>query len=232
MTKNLSLLSALLLSIVCSAQMDFANITVAPALQTGVDSSNNLTELVTIEYQTTGPRVIHVNWRQDPTIFDQFNTPGTQLGDGCIVVNAATTETQTVQVAVNVWDPSALVDGDSDFFYITGMFEGTDCSNFDDFVTNNNTPMPSGLVTYDTRLLSTNDFTAFDSQEIFYNRISQTLEINKNLISSDSLQVFDITGKLVAGIQNTQQTNNISLSDLSKGMYIVRSDKKFLKFIR
>lgn len=71
--------------------------------------------------------------------------------------------------------------------------------------------------------------TIFDSKTIFYNSSQNTLEINLDKITATSLQIYDLTGKIVL---ESEVNSSIDVSSLSSGIYIVKSQNKFLKFIK
>lgn len=79
--------------------------------------------------------------------------------------------------------------------------------------------------------LNTND-NIFDTKTLFYNSRQNTLEINLNNISAKALQIYDVTGKIVMDIKDANVTSSVDVSSLSNGMYIVRSDSKFMKFVK
>lgn len=72
----------------------------------------------------------------------------------------------------------------------------------------------------------------FDTNTIFYNSSRKTLEINIENINAKSLQIYDFTGKNVMAIQNANLSSSIDVSSLSNGIYIVRSESKFFKFVK
>lgn len=72
----------------------------------------------------------------------------------------------------------------------------------------------------------------FDTTTIFYNASKNTLEVNVDNINADVLKVYDVRGALVMDIKNVKTNSSIDVSSLSNGMYIVRSDSKFLKFVK
>jgi hypothetical protein len=60
--------------------------------------------------------------------------------------------------------------------------------------------------------------------EIFPNPASHQLTvnfINYKITSSHSIDIVDIQGKVVKHIQNIANENSITISDLSKGQYII-----------
>lgn len=79
--------------------------------------------------------------------------------------------------------------------------------------------------------LNTND-NIFDTKTLFYNSRQNTLEINLNNISAKALQIYDVTGKVVMDIKDANVTSSVDVSSLSNGMYIVRSESKYLKFVK
>jgi len=72
----------------------------------------------------------------------------------------------------------------------------------------------------------------FDKTTIFYNSSKNTLEVNLDKITAKSLQIYDMTGKMIMDIKDAKITSSIDVSSLSEGMYIVRSESKFLKFLK
>ncbi|WP_299261623.1 T9SS type A sorting domain-containing protein [uncultured Aquimarina sp.] len=79
--------------------------------------------------------------------------------------------------------------------------------------------------------LSINDFTAFDRDKLYFNNTSTSLVIN-DTNEIKSLSIYNIIGKKVFELEDVKNTTNVDLSSLPKGLYIARSDSKFLKFIR
>lgn len=72
----------------------------------------------------------------------------------------------------------------------------------------------------------------FDTKTIFYNSSLNSLEINTNKIEAKTLQIYSITGKMVMNIKDAKLSSSVDVSSLSKGIYFVRSESKFLKFIK
>ncbi|MBW1298636.1 T9SS type A sorting domain-containing protein, partial [Aquimarina litoralis] len=79
-------------------------------------------------------------------------------------------------------------------------------------------------------LLSVDDVT-FDSNKLYFNTNSASLIVN-NSIETESLSIYNTTGKKVLEIDNLNDTPSINLSYLPRGLYIARSDSKYLKFVR
>ncbi|WP_108802613.1 T9SS type A sorting domain-containing protein [Aquimarina sp. Aq107] len=80
-------------------------------------------------------------------------------------------------------------------------------------------------------VLSTNDFTAFDRDKLYFNNASTSLVIN-DINDIKSLSIYNTIGKKVYEVEDIKNATNINLSTLPKGLYIARSDSRFLKFIR
>ncbi|AXT53720.1 T9SS C-terminal target domain-containing protein [Aquimarina sp. BL5] len=86
-------------------------------------------------------------------------------------------------------------------------------------------------ITINENTLSINDFTSFDRDKLYFNSTSTSLVIN-DTNEIKSLNIYNVIGKKVFEIENIKNTTNVDLSALPKGLYIARSDSKFLKFVR
>ncbi|WP_299059147.1 T9SS type A sorting domain-containing protein [uncultured Polaribacter sp.] len=72
----------------------------------------------------------------------------------------------------------------------------------------------------------------FDANTIFYNSTAKTLEINTENMEAKSLQIYNISGKNVLNISNAKNSSRIDVSSLAKGIYIVKSEAKYFKFLK
>lgn len=72
----------------------------------------------------------------------------------------------------------------------------------------------------------------FDTNTIFYNSSFKTLEINTQNIDAKNLYIYNVTGKRVMTITDVNTKPSISVSSLASGMYIVRSESKYFRFIK
>ncbi|WP_299441993.1 T9SS type A sorting domain-containing protein [uncultured Aquimarina sp.] len=79
-------------------------------------------------------------------------------------------------------------------------------------------------------LLTTNDF-IFDSDQLYFNNASTSLIINDS-IEATFLDIYNTLGKKIFEVTDVNNTASVDLSSLPRGLYIARSDSKFLKFIR
>ncbi len=81
--------------------------------------------------------------------------------------------------------------------------------------------------------LSTSDFT-LNNIAIYPNPVSDKLYISSENIAIESISIYSLTGKKVA--DETNKTNSIDVSTLSKGMYFIEissaSGKSIKKFIK
>ena len=84
-------------------------------------------------------------------------------------------------------------------------------------------------------MLSLNDILNQNAQfEIYPNPVGNQLNINGNLGKVKSLQIYDMTGKLMKDISNTlnSEHKSIDVSQLIPNTYILRIDGKSIKFIK
>jgi len=84
-------------------------------------------------------------------------------------------------------------------------------------------------------MLSLNDILNQNAQfEIYPNPVGNQLNISGDLRKVKSLQIYDMTGKLVKDISNSlkNEYNSIDVSQLIPNTYILRIDGKSIKFIK
>lgn len=84
-------------------------------------------------------------------------------------------------------------------------------------------------ITAPTPDLSVSEFSR-DSNEVYFNSTSNSLVINTN-VSRATLNIFDITGKIVLELANPSNSD-LDLSFLPSGLYIARIGNQFLKFVK
>ncbi len=77
----------------------------------------------------------------------------------------------------------------------------------------------------DANVLSVNDVVQQDMFSVYPNPATDTVNIEfSNLPGTDTLRVFDITGKLVKSATIQELTTTISIGDLTSGVYLVQSE--------
>ena len=84
-------------------------------------------------------------------------------------------------------------------------------------------------------MLAVNDIVNQNAQFAIYpNPVGNQLNISGNLSKVKSLQIYDMTGKLIKDISNTLSSEQkaIDVSQLIPNTYILRIDGKSLKFIK
>ena len=84
-------------------------------------------------------------------------------------------------------------------------------------------------------MLSLNDILNQNAQFAIYpNPVGNQLNISGDLRKVKSLQIYDMTGKLVKDISNSlkNQYKSIDVSQLISNAYILRIDGKSIKFIK
>lgn len=205
-----------------------------PPYAISYDSSNPVTvvqgESITLNYTYTASMDVATQFQ-----IWEADTPG--IFGGSVANSSAVIVTPTVTAGTDV-STTITLDIPSDFptsasltgtkYYIFGKLSSAD------------NPDATSDVTWDTggeypeividELLSIDDV-AFDSNKLYFNSASASLVVN-NSIQAESLSIFNTTGKKVYEIDNLGDTPTINLSSLPRGLYIARSDSKYLKFVR
>lgn len=202
-----------------SITYDSANpITVAPGQSVTLDYTYSASMDVTAQFQ--------IFEADSPTIFG-----GATNNASAVIATPNLTAGSNVATSVTLDIPSdfpasSTLSGTN--YYIFGKLSSSDNSDANsdaDWSVSGNYPE---IIVDET--LSTDDIT-FDSNKLYFNNASASLVIN-NSIQTESLSIFNTTGKKIYEIDNLKDTSTINLSALPKGLYIARSDSKYLKFVR
>jgi Secretion system C-terminal sorting domain len=70
-----------------------------------------------------------------------------------------------------------------------------------------------------------------NSNEMFVNSASKSLEVNIANVKANKATVYDMTGRVVSTINNLKGASSVDLSGLNKGVYVLKADNnKSMKF--
>ena len=79
------------------------------------------------------------------------------------------------------------------------------------------------MIKFDNVFLGTNGPQALDHQiSGFYNKFSETFEIESPHGNLGKIQLYNLNGQLLANLENQQQKARLSAATLSNGIYLVR----------
>ncbi|MFD2564832.1 T9SS type A sorting domain-containing protein [Aquimarina rubra] len=162
-----------------------------------------------------------------PTIFNGSTNTGTSVN---VTPNLTAGSDVVTSVTIDIptdFPQSSTLSGTS--YYIFGKL--ANASNPDggalDATWSVNGNYPEIIV---SGVLSTNEFD-FDKKEMYFDYATASLVLSDSF-RTEGLQIYNTNGKRVLNMPNVDNANQINLSQLPRGLYIVKTDITSLKFIR
>ncbi|WP_378175974.1 T9SS type A sorting domain-containing protein [Aquimarina sp. SS2-1] len=199
------------------------------------NSANPITvaagESVTLDYTYTASMDVATQFQifeaDSPTIFGGSTNTGT-----AVIVTPTVTAGTDVVTSVTLDIPSNFPQSSSlsgTSYYIFGKLSSASNPDggTDDATWSVNGNYPEIIV---SGVLSTNEFD-FDKKEMYFDYDTASLVLSDSF-RTEALQIYNTNGKRVLDMPNVDNANQINLSQLPRGLYIVKTDITSLKFIR
>ncbi|MHA7060064.1 T9SS type A sorting domain-containing protein [Aquimarina sp. M1] len=210
-------------------------ITVAnPPYSITYDSANPVTvaagESITLNYTYTASMDVVTQfqiWEADtPSIFG-----GSTASDTSVIVTPTVTAGTNVATTVTLDIPSnfptsASLSGTK--YYIFGKLSSEANPDADSDATWDSAGEYPEITVSETLSIDDNNF---NKETLYFNNRTSSLVLGETY-NSKSIRIYNTIGKQILDLADISDTKNIDLSGLPKGLYIARSDSKFLKFIR
>lgn len=149
------------------------------------------------------------------------------LKDYYVNIPAATTGTEQTTVTIEVPTNAALSSTFTGYKRYRILINLLDPS-YNTIATANTVIDPFTI----TAALNTTDANA-NGIAIYPNPVSSSLNINPQLLQANTIWIHDLMGRTVSLLKNTKSLTSVDVSQLSSGIYILKTDnKKQFKFIK